>query len=240
MTAVIVGCNGASTVDTASITTCSFASGQQSIGALIVAFIAITPWTPASIAPKGGPRLSVGSVGFDLVCSGGETTNNRVFCFVGSGPNPSGGSENVVLDLTGTCTGFAACIYLIPNMTKFGRAAIRQSGFQETGAPGGTPAVSFPLACLTSNPVLAALVNGTNPGGVTHPAGLTSRSNTGYATPTTGFTSDSADGGIVASTITWGSTSASGFGAVAVELDLGVDYTANDAAPVLEGQGALQ
>jgi enamine deaminase RidA (YjgF/YER057c/UK114 family) len=88
-----------------------------------------------------------------------------------------------------------------------------------TGGAGTTPSVALGSAVATANPVIGAVGNKTNPAGITQPSGWTEASDLGYNTPTTGREFADRDSGETGSTITWGSTSATAWGAVVVEFE---------------------
>lgn len=123
-------------------------------------------------------------------------------------------------------------VFKITGMSRYGSLAIVQSSGQSNQTGGTTPAPVFGVAVTTTNPVITALVNATNPAGITprsSPA-YTERVDTGWASPTSGVENSSIDSGETASTITYGGTSASVFSDYVVELD-------TSAAPTATGQG---
>lgn len=131
-------------------------------------------------------------------------------------------ARTVTFDCSGdAATGAVICVALVSGMTSLGSASVRQVGIFN-GAAAGTPAGTFgagSTAVLTTNPTLGFLMNNTNPTGVTEPTGWTEREDTGFATPTTGAEYVSRDSGFTGTSITWGSTSASQFAGIIVELD---------------------
>ncbi len=141
----------------------------------------------------------------------------------------------------GTSTGGGIAVYKVTGMNQVGAAAAVQSAIQSNIAS-GTPAPVMGGAVKTQNPVIMAAFNGTNV------AGLTARSspaytldvNTGYNSPTSGASCTHVNSGETASTLTWGSSSASAFCSIAVELDITAlinpasDSTAVSATPTVE------
>lgn len=134
-----------------------------------------------------------------------------------------------------TNTGGGLSVYKAVGMTNVGSAAARQSATDSNDIAGATPAVTYASAASTSNAQIAAIINGTNAAGVTTPSGFTRGVNTGFTTPTTGTAVFTIDSGNTSTTLTWGGTSASNFGAVAVELSTGAAPPINTAAPVASG-----
>lgn len=128
----------------------------------------------------------------------------------------------------GTSTGGGLEVYAIRGMAKVGASAIKQFT-QQVNQASGTPAPVFGSNVTTGNPVISAVFNGTNPGGLTArsaPA-YTRDTNAGYATPTSGANTMHITSGETATTITWGSSSASAFSSVAIELDMSVTLIEN-------------
>jgi hypothetical protein len=99
-------------------------------------------------------------------------------------------------------------------------AAIAKQTAAGGGAAASVPTNTF-AAAMTSKPLLALVGNISNPDAVTQPAatGWVAGASRAYNTPTTGFHSDNNDTGETDSVITWGSTSATEWAAVAVEIE---------------------
>jgi len=117
-------------------------------------------------------------------------------------------------------TGAITWVVAVSGMSRTGASAIRQSAKQENQAASGTPAPVFGATTLLGNPLIGCIANNTNPAGMTPPTGFTElTTDLGYATPTSGGEYCSKDGGDTITTVTWGSTSASTFASMALELD---------------------
>jgi len=129
-------------------------------------------------------------------------------------------SSMTVTAAQGSSSGGGLAVYTVSGMTNTGASAARQSG---TAAPtaGTTPSVSLGGAALTTNPIIIGMVNGSSPANLTAPLSpaFTEDGDLGYSTPTTGMEVAHINSGFTASTVTWGSTTASSGTAVAVELD---------------------
>lgn len=176
-------------------------------------------WTLAATAPWNG-------------------TTNTIYFFVRTALIGTGAAMTVTFDCTGdAATGAAIEVAGVSGMTKTGATALLQSAANKNGAA-TTPATTFAAAAQTGNPTLVFLGSATNPPGVTVPTGWTQQDNTGYATPTTGSQYVSRDSGYTGTTITWGSTSASLWGALAVELD--ASGSGGTTTTLTTGVGALQ
>ena len=119
----------------------------------------------------------------------------------------------------GSDTGGGLAVIKITGMSKFGSTAVRQAK-NSSGAAASTPGTgAWSSAKLTSNPVIGAVVNTSNPAAVTPTASYSELLDTGYSTPTMGIEIQKIDSGDTTSTMTWGSTSASQWACIGVELD---------------------
>lgn len=128
----------------------------------------------------------------------------------------------------GASTGGGLMVFAVRGIAKINAAAIRQVAAQANQAS-GTPAPTFGAAVLTSNPVITAVFNGTNPGGITartSPA-YTRDINLGYITPTTGIDVAHVTSGETGTAITWGSSSATAFSSIAIELNMSITAISN-------------
>ena len=142
---------------------------------------------------------------------------DRMGVFVRNSPIPSAVST-VFTHAPGTSTGGGLAVHKVTGMTRSGSSAVRQSAKQDNQAA-ATPAPVFGSAPLTTNPVLAALFNATNPATMTPRTNFTERVDAGYNTPASGLEVMSRDSGETATTQTWGSASGSAFCSLALELD---------------------
>lgn len=138
----------------------------------------------------------------------------------------NGNSQTCTFDCTGdAATGCAMSIVRISGMSKFGSSAVRQTAKQENQAA-ATPAPAFSSAPLTTNPCIALMANLTNPATMTRPDNnWTEQRDNGFNTPTNGYEYCTRASGFTGTTITWGSASASAFGAIIVEFDNSVSGT---------------
>ena len=128
-------------------------------------------------------------------------------------------TSTVITAVTGSNTAGELVVVAVQGMAKAGAAAILQSKALANQAAGGTPAPAFTSSALTGNVTLGAVGNGTNPATLTAPTNWTEQQDVGQASPTTGLEVVTRDSGFTGTTITWGSTSASAFAALIVELD---------------------
>ena len=121
------------------------------------------------------------------------------------------------------CTGLCG-VARVSGMSRTGLDAVRLTGSgrqvgTNTGAAAGTPACSMPVAALTANAGICGMVNGTNPATVTPPTGWTEQADVGGGATVVGTEWASRNSGWTLNSATWGSTSASVWSAVCVELD---------------------
>ena len=136
-------------------------------------------------------------------------------------------------------TGTVIDVVSVSGMSRTGTSAIRQTGSGFGGAT-TTPSVGFGAACLTGNPVILAVANGTNPVGTSTPTSWTSINSTvAYSTPTTGYQGCRRDSGFTGSSVSWNSTSASIWGAVGIELDTSAASQNLSTTAALSGAGTL-
>lgn len=156
--------------------------------------------------------------GYSFIRSTTKVAGDTLYLFVGNNL-AAASARTVTFNCPGNATGCIIFAYTVSGLTRVGPDAVRQTAVQANQTAAGTPAPAFGVACLTGNPTLGVLGNATNPATVTPPTSWTEGSDTGYATPTTGGEVISRDSGFTGTTVTWGSTSASGYGDIIVELD---------------------
>lgn len=211
-----------STASTANTT--SYASGSFTPAAndLLVVFV-----TASGTVTNAPTMTDSQGLGFTLVAYGLKNGSaDMVYCFVAKAL-AAASSMTVTFDCTlDAATGAVIQVARVSGMTLVGARAVRQYAVLENQAS-GTPAPAFSLSCLTGNPTLGLIGNSTNAAGMTAPTSWTEKDDTGYATPTTGAEYVSRDSGFTGTTVTWGSSSASAFGAIILELDTSSAGTGN-------------
>lgn len=190
------------------------ASGDLLLGLVLVTATATATATLTSSV--GGFTFT--QFGRSVWGSGG--TESHIYGFVSDALVSSATSQTVTAD-TGADTGSGTVIWIcrIAGITLTGLSAIRQSAVQDNGVGGNTPAPAFAASALTDNPTLGMLGNFSNPAGVTEPGSWTEAGDTGYANPTAGAEVIFRNSGFTGTTVTWGSTSATDFSALIVEVD---------------------
>ena len=131
-----------------------------------------------------------------------------------------GSAVSTIYTLTtdATDTGGGLVVLKVTGMTVAGSAAIRQSAVQSNQAGGGTPTTTLASAALAGNALLGAILNAANPATMTPRSGWTEQVDLGYITPTAGIEVMTINSGETATAIAWGSTSASAFCDLVIEL----------------------
>jgi fibronectin-binding autotransporter adhesin len=149
---------------------------------------------------------------------------NTLYCFTANAL-ASASAMTVTFD----CTGDNATGAVISVARVAGGRWLRQIK-SAIGSAGGTPAVTFDRNVTSGHAVIAVCANSSNPATLTPPTSYSEYTDTGYNTPTTGFEGTARASGETGATITWGGTSATDWGALAVEI-----YNDGDA---ITGSGA--
>lgn len=191
-------------------------------GDLLFVFVAATGTADTAPTMTDSQSLGMTRVAASFTWATGTHT---IYAFV-SNALAAAASMTVTFDCSGdAATGCAIFVAGVQGMSRVGLNAIKQTAGQDNQITGTTPAPVFASSALTGNPTLGCIGNNTNPAGVTEPSGWTERADVGYTSPTTGAEYVSRDSGFTGTTITWGSTSASGFASFATELDASVPTT---------------
>ena len=203
-------------VSTASTTDgTSFASDAftPAAGDVLVAFVTATGTVAA------GSMTDSQNLGWDKITSALKASSaDTLYLFVSRGTTANS-SMTVTFDCTGdSATGAVIQVASVSGMSRVGAVAVRQSQVVSNHAS-GTPAPAFASSALTGNPTLGLIGNATNPATMTAPTNWSEANDTGFATPTTGAEYVFRNSGFTGTTITWGSSSASAYGAIIVELD---------------------
>ncbi len=212
MAAVVIGVTLADSTNATDYTTGSF---TPALDDLLVVFVKgrITLTRPGTVTDTQSGTYT------NILALDGPGTNGTMYLFVRDALTPNS-SMTVNFDCTGDEAG--AChiqVMRVSGITRTGSDAILQTATQSVQSASTTPAPSFSSSALTGNPTLGAVFNRTDPAGMTEPTNWTERGDIGNTGPTTGSETVSRDSGFTGTTITWGSTSASVFGSMIVEVD---------------------
>ena len=210
---------------TAANTTFTSSSFTPAAGELIV-FFAMGTGTTAVATASDSQGLSFQKVA--TVAWGGSA--HRLYAWIAQ-ILAANTAMTVTVDFVGDATtGVCLAAYGVSGMTRTGTAAVRQAASQANQTAGGTPQPTFSVSTLSTNPILGAIANSSNPSGITEPAGFTEQAgtpatgtgtngDTGYNTPSAGLETIFVSSGQAITTLTWGSTSATVFCSLAIELD---------------------
>lgn len=220
-------------VDGTSFTTGAF-NGIRNVllGVFVVASDCVVPRPVVSQSLAG-----LSAISFDYVTSVtfGPSIHTLYF-FIANSFMPITTSRTVSVDTSPTtATGFVLNVISISGLSKAGQAAIRQVARNPDGVGGAATTATFPVPLLTTNVYVAGMGDLTNPNNTAGPfqSGNTiTLSNTGYATPTIGFSDYGKMNGDTSTTLTWNTPSATAWGTIAVEFDCS-PYTSAD-TPLFE------
>lgn len=132
-------------------------------------------------------------------------------------------TSTVFTHAPGTTTGGGLVVIDCQGMDKAGSSAIVQSAIRSNQAA-GTPAPVFGTAPNSQNAIIGAVFNASNPAALTPRTNFTELYDSGYNTPATGLEVMSDNSGETSATITWGSSSATAYAAIVVELEASVTH----------------
>jgi hypothetical protein len=138
-------------------------------------------------------------------------------------------SSTVFTQAPGTTTGGGLVVLKIPNASVAGSSAIIRSAIQSNQATSTTPAPVLGATPSSDSAIVTAVFNASNTASVTVRSGYTSRADLGYNTPTSGLIVATRDSGETSATITWGGTSGSAFGSIAVEVSGAIAHSSSGA-----------
>ncbi len=99
-----------------------------------------------------------------------------------------------------------------------GRPEYVQSDLSDVGAGGTTPQWTPDVVLNTNNAYFACINNTSNPAAVTEPASWTEDADTGHVSPTAGWEVVSRNGGESGLSVSWGSTSATAWRLLGIEI----------------------
>ncbi len=243
------------TIATFTGTATGTAAGRVNLEAFVNSSTDGTVYTTGSFTPSAGSLLVVAitttgtaSVGSVTGTQAGQTFTNvntavrnasadRSYIFV-SDALTTATSQTVSFNCSSdAATGAMVQVFSIADMSRVGIGAIKQSTLSQNQAASTTPSTIFSIAPLTSNIIIASISNATNPSGLTPPANFTEVINTGYSTPSTGIDTIYKESGYTATTITWGSTSATVWGGIAVEVDTSATGTTGTSSKTIATLG---
>lgn len=196
----------------------SYASGAFTPNSndLLVVFVNARLTVAAGTCTSSVSGQSFVKVGSAVYAAGAHT----LYCFISTRP-ATNASQTVTFDCTGDAsTGTIIHVSRVLNVEQLhGASAQRQWNKTDNGAAAGTPAPVFSTAGLTDNVMLGAIANASNPAGLTPPASWNELADSGN-TETFGLETAYIASGFTGTTVTWGSTSATVFAALIVEINI--------------------
>lgn len=133
-------------------------------------------------------------------------------------------TSTVFTQAPGTTTGGGLVVIDCQGGDKAGSSAVVKSAIQSNQAAGGTPAPVFASAVSSINAVIGAVFNASNPATITPRTNFTELYDSGYNTPATGLEVMSRNSGETGTTMTWGSTSATAYASLVIEVDARVTH----------------
>ena len=188
-------------------------TATPAVGDLILIFVVVagdSTWSAPTDNQSGtyvrmGPTVSISTTVYGawyirtaLIPAGSSTI------FTLSNPGSDGGGGLAVLKVTG--------------MAKAGDSAWTMG--QLGSGVGGTPqTATWSSSKSAVNPVVGALINISNPAGLTPTTGYSELLDTGFSTPTIGVEIQKIDSGDTTNTMIWGSTYGLNWVCIGVELD---------------------
>lgn len=196
-------------------------------GDLLVVFVTKEASAAATIV-SADLTSSVAPTGFTLIRTQTFRSGADALCvFVADALTTNTTSRTVSL-ASGADAGAGTIIsvYSVAGITQTGAAAVEHHAGQSDQTAGTTPAPAFSGAARTINCCMGAVANATNPAGLTQPASWSESQDVGYTTgAVTGLETAFRNSGETGTTITWGSTSASAFASIIIELDISIPLT---------------
>ena len=118
-------------------------------------------------------------------------------------------------------SGGGLSVFQVRGMSFLGSRAVRQFNGESNGAAAGTPTATMSAPVDTANALIGLVTNKTNPATMTARAGFSENEDLGFTVPTSGMETMRRNTGETATAIAWGSTSASTYSCMVIELDAG-------------------
>lgn len=190
-------------------------TATPAVGDLILIFV-VVPGDSTFSAPTDNQSGTYTQIGSTL------NNNTAIYgaWYVRDSLIASGTSTIFTLSNPGSDTGGGLAVVKVTGMTKAGSSAVRQSKLGGQGGSTGTPATgNWTSAKMTTNPVVGAVINASNPAGLTPTTSYSELLDTGFSTPDVGVEIQKIDSGDTTNTMTWGSSSGTDWVCMGVELD---------------------
>ena len=188
-------------------------TATPAVNDLIIVFAATTGDSPLSITDNQSGTYSLGPLGVAKNASA-----DVLSVYVRDALVSSSVSTIYTMTTNAVDTGGGLVVLKVTGMTVAGLSAIKQSAGQNNQAGTGTPTTTLASAALAGNALLGAIFNAASPATMTPRSGWTEQVDLGYITPTAGLEVMTINNGETATAIAWGSTSASAFCDLVIEL----------------------
>lgn len=196
-------------------------TASPAVGDLILIFVAVSGDSTHS-APTDNQSGTYTIIGSQL------NNNSALYgaWYVRDALVPAGSSTIFTLSNPGSDTGGGLAVVKITGMSNAGSSAVRQSKLGgQGGSSAATPATgTWTSSKLTTNPVVGAVINLSNPANLTPTTSYSELLDTGYSTPASGVEIQKIDSGDTSNTMTWGGSSGSDWVCMGVELEATVSH----------------
>lgn len=216
MATITAGINTNSTGNTTSYASGSF---TPAAGDLLVVFVIASGTTGGT---SGGTLSSSAGTTFTQIVNASKGGGaDELYLFVANATS-SATSQTVTFDCTGdAATGCGIAVMRVAGMSRTGSGAVRQTAVLSDQAGGGNPGGVFSSAVLTGNPHLGFLSNSSSAPVNSAAAGWTEAYDANYNSPTTSVHVLYRNSGWTGTdtAAAYGSTSATAYGCIQVELD---------------------
>jgi hypothetical protein len=201
---------GVQTADNANTTSYISGAFTPAAGDLLFALVA------ASGTIAAAPTMTDSqSLGFDRIANQLYNTVDTIYVFVAR-KLAANSSMTVTFDCSADAsTGVITTVYRIASMDVLSRYRQVKTA---SGAAGTTPTCVMGLAVNTNSTVIGIAANEANPATLTQPASWSESGDTGTTLPTMGVESAHRASGETLTTLAWGSSSATAWGAAIVEV----------------------
>ena len=198
-------------------------SATPAVGDRIVLVCAHTGSTSTSATPPTD-NSSDGAGTYVLIATAVKASSADTLTFWAREARITVSAVTIFTHNPGTTSGGGMGVIKVAGGFKFGAGLIVQSGKQDNQAATGTPTVTLAKAPLTTNGLVGVVFNSSNTATLTPRASpaWTERADVGYATPPSGLEIMTIDSGETGTSIAWGSTSATEFCSMVVELDAAI------------------
>lgn len=208
---------GISTGNSANSATYTSGAFTPAVGDLLVVF-ASAPAEAATGAVLTGTGAGLTFTSVNSAARNGSVDQSQVW--IADVLVSAAASQTVTVNYgADAATGCNLTVVRIGGVANAGIGAVIQSAKTNNGTAGGTPAATFGASPSTANVILGHVGNGANPAAVTEPSTFVETSDNGSATPASGNEVAHKITGFTSTTVTWGSTSATAYCVLILEIN---------------------